>query len=90
MREKEANGKVACGNEETSHLNCWTKSDGKRKNEGKRKEKREEEKMSKKLHLLSIFYGDQTIGFRRSKRQSSTTQQELCMGTRIWDFRQTS
>ena len=39
MREKEANGEVTCGKEETSHLNCWTKSDRERRKERKRKEK---------------------------------------------------
>ena len=37
----------------TSHLNCWTKSDGKREIGGKKEkeieEKREEEKRSEKL-----------------------------------------
>ena len=76
MREKKANGEVTYGKEETSHLNCWTKSGGERKNEGKikrKKEKREEKKRSEKLHLLSRFYGNQTVYFRRGKRQSSTT-----------------
>ena len=41
MRENEANGEVRCGKEETSHLNCWTKSGGERKNEGKRKKRKE-------------------------------------------------
>ena len=44
MREKEVNGEVTCGKEETSHLNCWTKSVGEIKNEGKRKERRKREK----------------------------------------------
>ena len=61
-----------------------------RKRKGKeRKEKREEEKMSEKLHLLSRIYKDQAVGFRRRKRQSSSTRQELHIGTRIRGFRQT-
>ena len=33
--------------------------------------------MSEKLHLLSKIYGDRAVGFRWSKRQSSSTQREL-------------
>ena len=44
---------------------------------------------SEKLHLLSRFYGDWTVGFRQSKRKSSSTLRELCVGTRFWGFRQT-
>ena len=58
------------------------------KEKGK-KEKREEEKKSEKLHLLFRFYGDRTVGFRRSKRQSSSTQRELRVGMRIRGFRKT-
>ena len=84
MREKRTSGEVTCGKEETSHLNCWTKSDGERE-----KKKRKEEKRSAKLHLLSKFDGDRTIGFRLSKRQSPSTRQKLRIGTRIWGFGQT-
>ena len=55
----------------------------------KRKLKKEKEKRSEKLHLLSRIYGDRTIGFSRSKRQSSSTCRELHVGTRIRGFRQT-
>ena len=40
----------------------------KRKRKKERKEEKEEEKMSEKLHILSRFYGNQVVGFRRSKR----------------------
>ena len=92
MRKKGTDGEVTCGKEETSHLNCWTKFDGERKSREKEKEikeKREAEKMSEKLHFLSRFYGDRTVDFRRSKRQSSSTRRELRVGTRIQGFRQT-
>ena len=56
--------------------------------EKERKEKKEEGKLSEKLYLLSRIYGDQAIGFRRSKRQSSSIRRELRVGTRIGDFRQ--
>ena len=48
-----------------------------RKKEGKRKRKkenREEEEMNEKLHILSRIYRDRTVGFHRSKRQSSSTR----------------
>ena len=51
---------------------------------------REKKKMrSEKLHILSRFFGDRTIGFRRSKRQSSSMRRELRVGTRIRGFPQT-
>ena len=89
MREKRANEEETCGKEETSHLSKLEQFGGERKNEGKekeRKEKREEKKRREKLHLLSRFYGDRTVGFHRSKRQSSSTQRELRVGTRIRGF----
>ena len=63
--------------EKTSHLNQvgtirWERRE-KGGKEKERKEKKEEEKMSEKLHLISRIYGDRVVGFRRSKRQSSTT-----------------
>ena len=60
-----------------------------REREKEMKEKREEERRSEKLHLLSRFYGDRTIGFLRSKRQSSSMRRELRVGIRIRGFRQT-
>ena len=39
--------------------------------------------------LISKIYGNQTVGFRRNKRQSLSTHQELRMGTKILAFRQT-
>ena len=40
--------------------------------------------------LLSQIYGNRTVGFRRSKRQSWTMRRELRVGTNILAFRQTS
>ena len=81
--------------EETSHLNQvgtirWErrKKEGNKKKKKERKEKKEEEKRSEKLHLISRIYGDRAVGFRRSKRQSSFTRRELCVGTRIQGFHQ--
>ena len=48
-----------------------------------RKEKKEEEEMSEKLHLLSRIHGDRAINFRQRKRQSSSTRRELRVGTII-------
>ena len=39
--------------------------------------------------LLFEIYGNRTIGFRWSKRQSRSTHRELCVGTKILEFRQT-
>ena len=63
-----------------------------RKKEGKKKERKknkEEGKWSEKFYFLSKIYGDRAVGFRRSKRQSSSTRREFRVGTRIWGFRQT-
>ena len=39
--------------------------------------------------LLFKIYGNRTIGFPRSRRQSRSTQRELCVGTKILEFHQT-
>ena len=62
--------------------------------EGRRKKKtdqkeREKKKRKRGFLLLSKIYGDRTVDFRRSKRQSSSTRRELRMGTKIWEFCQT-
>ena len=101
MRKK-ANEKGTCGKgrwEKISHLNQvgtirWGENEkgGKEKEkEKKKKEKKrkKKEKMSKKLHLLSRIYEDRVVGFRQSKRQSSSTQRELHVGTRNRGFFQT-
>ena len=85
MREKRANEEETCGKEETSHLSKLEQFGGERRKGGK-EEKREEEERSEKLHLLSRIHGDRAVGFHRSKRQSSSTQQELLVGTRIRVF----
>ena len=51
--------------------------------EKERKENKEEGKWSEKLYLISKIYRDQAVGFRRSKKQSSSTRPELRVGTRI-------
>ena len=42
------------------------------------------------LSLLSKIYGNHIVGFRRSKRQSWSTQRELRVGTKSLVFCQTS
>ena len=39
--------------------------------------------------LLSRFLGDPTIGIRRDKKQSGSTQRGLRVGTRFKEFKQT-
>ena len=43
----------------------------------------------KKVSFLSKIYGNRTIGFHRSKRQSRSTHREQRVGTKILKFRQT-
>ena len=50
--------------------------------------KREREK-KKKVSLLSKIYGNRTVGFHRSKRQSRSMHRELHVSTKILEFRQT-
>ena len=52
-------------------------------------EKRERERKNKIFSLLSKIFGNRTVGFRRSKRQSRFTHRELRVGTKILKFRQT-
>ena len=73
--------------EETFHLTKLDQFNGERIWE--EKGKGEEEKRREKLLLLSSVPGDPTVGFRRSKRQSSFSRRELRVGTRIGEFRQT-
>ena len=82
---------MTCGKEKVGRNFPLESSGSFRWGEGKKEEtkKKEEEKMSEKLHLLSRIYRDQVVGFHRSKRQSSSTRQELRVGTRIESFRQT-
>ena len=54
----------------------------------KREEKREEENRSESLQLLSRIFDNQTVDSYRSKSESSYTQRELRVGTRICGFRQ--
>ena len=58
-------------------LELLTKSGGEMeiggRKEKERKEMREEEKMSEKLHLISRIVGYRTVGFHWSKKESSFT-----------------
>ena len=77
---------------EVSNLTCWTKQSGRGEEDGKRKVKKGERRrrMAEKLHFLSRFFGNWTVGFHRSKKESSSMRQELHVGTRIRGFFQTS
>ena len=67
----------------------WIRKEKKRKERNRGRRGREREKGKKGFLLLSKTYGDQTDGFRRSKRQSSSTRREIHVGTKIWEFCQT-
>ena len=62
----------------TSHLTCWTKQvrggeeigEKEKEKETKKKEKERRIRRREKLHLISRFPEDSTVGVRRSKRQS--------------------
>ena len=40
-------------------------------------------------HLFSRFLGDPTVGIRRDKKESRSTQRGLCVGYGFEEFRQT-
>ena len=56
---------------------------------GKKRRERKEKEKRVKLYLISNFFDDRTFGFHRSKRESSSSWQELQVKTRIGEFRQT-
>ena len=62
----------------------WTKRWDGRKEGEKNKEKKKVER--ERLYLLSRFPGDLTISFRRSKRESVSSQRELQIETGIGEF----
>ena len=71
---------------------CWIKFGGEREKEGRKNKKRKKEKKRKKKRRgvrSSTFlriHENRTVGFRQSKRKSSSTRRELHVGTRIWGF----
>ena len=56
--------------------------------EGEREERERENFLFFSL-VLSKIYENRTIVFLQSKRQSRSTHRELCVGTKILEFRQT-
>ena len=54
-----------------------------------RKRKEKEEVEEERSSPFSRFFGNQTVGFRRSKKRSSSTRRELHIEIRIRVFRQT-
>ena len=61
----------------------------KQKERGRDEQEREREEKKKGVPLLSKIYGNRTLGFSRSKRQSRSMHRELHVGTKILEFRQT-
>ena len=57
--------------------------------EGERNIKRKGRKKRERHHLLSRFPGDRISGFRRSKRESSSSLQGLRIETEVVEFRKT-
>ena len=56
----------------------------------RKKEKKErEEEVEREAYLLSKFFDDRTFGSRWSKKESSSSWQELQVETEIEEFRQT-
>ena len=53
------------------------------------REKKERKKGKMIFSLLSKIYGNRTVGFRRTKRQSRSTNLELRVGIKILEFSQT-
>ena len=63
-----------------------------KREENKKKERGGNEKREKRkrgFHILSKIYGDWAVDFRRSKKQSRSTQRELRISTKIKEFCQT-
>ena len=57
--------------------------------EERERERERERKGKRGFSFLSKIYGNQTVGFCQSKRQSRSTHRELRVGTKILEFRQT-
>ena len=53
------------------------------------REREREKRGLEREKILSKIYENQTVCFRQSKKQSSSTQRELRMDTKILEFRQT-
>ena len=62
---------------------------GGKKKQKERERNEQERERKKRVPLLSKIYGNRTVGFRRSKRQSRSTHRELRVGTKILEFHQT-
>ena len=62
-----------------------------RESKWREREREREREMKIKIKILLLFkiYENWTVGFHRSKRQSRFTHRELCVGTKILEFRQT-
>ena len=79
---------LTCGNEDNP-LDFGPNNLVEEKEEGEEEGRKRRIRRREKLHLLSSFSGNRTVGFRRSKRESSSSRQELQVETGIREFRQT-
>ena len=55
----------------------------------KERERERDKRGVEREKILSKIYGIRIVGFRRRKKQSRFTHRELCVGTKILEFRQT-
>ena len=85
---KRVNGVLTCGNEDIP-LDFGPNSSVEEKEEGEEEGGKRRIRRREKLHLLSSFSDDRTVGFRRSKRESSSLRQELQVEIGIEEFQQT-
>ena len=69
-----------------SHLAHLGPYGGRKKEKKMRQEKKKRELWREKLYLLSKFSDARTGGFRRSKRESLSSQLELLIETRVGSF----
>ena len=62
------------------------KKEGEKKKERMSRREREREKEKKGFPFLFKIYGNRTVGFSRSKRQSWSMHRELRVGIKILEF----
>ena len=72
-----------------SHVSKLKKKSQKMKENEQTREGEKRGRERKKNSLLFNIYGNRTVGFHQSKRQSRSTHRELRVGTKILEFHQT-
>ena len=80
-KSKRANRRLTCGKGGHSHLIMLEQTGG--------EEEKEKKKVEREAPPLSSFSGDRTIGSHQSKKESSSSRQELQVETGIEEFQQT-